>query len=327
MTVGRAEVIDAAERIERRVRRTPVIEIEVGGHRVVLKLELLQHTGSFKPRGAFNRVLGAPSIPGAGVIAASGGNHGVAVAFVAAELGLAAEIFIPEVSPEIKVEAIRAHGASARVGGELYADALNASRARAAKTGALQVHAYDHELTVAGQGTMSREISEQVPDVAEVLIAVGGGGLVAGAAAWFEDRVRLVAVEPVTSRALGAAIAAGAPVDVEVSGLAADSLGARSIGAVPWSVLDRHTPDAVTVPDEAIAAAQRWFWRNLRLVVEPGGATAFAAVLAGAHTPRPDGSTVIVVCGANADPGSVTGAGSRSAAGRPETAATPRHRD
>ncbi len=307
MTVGRADVIAAADRISGRVRRTPVMQVEVGGHRVVLKLELLQHTGSFKPRGAFNRMIGAAAIPDSGVIAASGGNHGVAVAFAAAELGIPAEIFIPEVSPAIKVEAIRQHGATARVGGALYEDALVASRAHAAETGALQVHAYDHELTVAGQGTMAFEVSEQVPDATEVLIAVGGGGLVSGAVAWFEDRLRVVAVEPTTSRAYAAALDAEVPVEVDVSGIASDSLGAASIGAVPWSVLDRHRPESLTVSDEAIAAAQHWLWQRMRLVVEPGGATAFAAVLSGAHTPRPDGTTVIVVCGANTDPTSVTG--------------------
>lgn len=307
MTVGRGDVAAAAERIAGRVRRTPVIEVEVEGRPVVLKLELLQHTGSFKPRGAFNRVLGADAIPAAGVIAASGGNHGVAVAFVASSLGVPAEIFVPEVSPAIKIEAIRRHGATARVGGALYREALDASRSRASETGALEVHAYDHPLTVAGQGTMTKEITEQVPDVGEVLIAVGGGGLVSGGVAWLEDRTPVVAVEPARSQALRAALDAGSPVEVDVAGVASDSLGAASIGAVPWSVLRRHRPTSVTVSDDAIGAAQRWLWQHVRLVVEPGGATAFAAVLSGSHTPRADGRTVVVVCGANTDPASVIG--------------------
>lgn len=297
----------AGERIAGRVRRTPVIEVEVDGHPVVLKLELLQHTGSFKPRGAFNRILGAGAVPDAGVIAASGGNHGVAVAFAASSLGLPAEIFVPEVSPTIKVEAIRRHGATARVGGALYREALAASRARAEETGALEVHAYDHPLTVAGQGTMTREITEQVSDVGEVLIAVGGGGLVSGAVAWLEGRTSVVAVEPARSQALRAALEVGYPIEVDVAGVASDSLGAASIGAVPWSVLSRHRPTSVTVSDDAIRAAQRWLWQHLRLVAEPGGATALAAVLSGGHTPRADGRSVVVVCGANTDPASVTG--------------------
>lgn len=276
------------------------------GRPLTLKLELLQHTGSFKPRGAFNRVLGADTIPAAGIIAASGGNHALAVAHVARELGIPAELFVPEVSPRVKVDAISALGATVRVGGALYHDALIASRRRAAETGALQIHAYDHPLTVAGQGTMAAEIAEQVPDASEVLIAVGGGGLISGAVAWFSNGVNVVAVEPEGSPAYNRALAASRPVDVEIDSLAADSLGARSIGAVPWSVLERRPPASVLVSDEAIRSAQRWLWRHLELVVEPGGAAAFAAVLDGVHIPAGDGSTVVVVCGANTDPGSVT---------------------
>ncbi len=307
MTVGPDDVHRAADRIEGRVRRTPVIEVVVGGHRIVLKLELLQHTGSFKPRGAFNRILGAESIPPAGIIAASGGNHGLATAYVAGELGIDAEVFVPEVSPRVKVEAIQALGATVVVGGALYHDALVASQQRAAETGALQIHAYNHPLTVAGQGTMAAEISDQVPDAAEILIAVGGGGLVSGAVAWFSDRLPVLAVEPSGSSALHQALSAGRPIDVEIDSIASDSLGARSIGDVPWSVLVEHPPTPVLVSDSAIVAAQRWLWANLKLVVEPGGATAFAAVLDGSHTPSVTGTTVVVVCGANTDPSLVVG--------------------
>ena len=307
MTVGRADVVEAAKRIGGRIRRTPIIEVELRGRRLTLKLELLQHTGSFKPRGAFNRTLGAESIPEAGVIAASGGNHGLAVAHVARELGIPAEVFVPEVSPKVKVDAIGALGATVRVGGALYHDALVASQRRAEATGALQIHAYDHPLTVAGQGTMAAEISEQVPDVSEVLIAVGGGGLVSGAVAWFGKETPVVAVEPIGSPALDRALAAGTPVDVEIESVASDSLGARSIGAVPWEVLSSCPPQSVLVGDDSIVAAQRWLWRHVKLVVEPGGATAFAAVLDGTHSPSEDGTTVVVVCGANTDPTTVVG--------------------
>lgn len=307
MTVGQEDVGRALSRIRQRVRRTPVIEVVVEGRRVALKLELMQHTGSFKPRGAFNRVLGAETIPPAGIIAASGGNHALAVAYVARELGIAAEVFVPEVSPRVKVEAIRSLGATVRVGGALYHDALVASQRRAAETGALQIHAYDHPLTVAGQGTMAAEIAEQVQNAKEVLVAVGGGGLISGAAAWFSESVDVVAVEPAGSPAYNRALEAGEPIDVEIDSVASDSLGARSIGATPWSVLEQRPPRSVLVGDEYIRSAQRWLWSNLKLVVEPGGATAFAAVLDGTHEPRPDGSTVVVVCGANTDPASVAG--------------------
>lgn len=305
MTVGAAEVRSAVDRIRGRVRRTPVIDVVVDGNRVVLKLELLQHTGSFKPRGAFNRVLGAAKLPEAGIIAASGGNHALAVAHVARELGVRAEVFVPEVSPRVKVEAISALGATVRVRGALYHDALIESQRRAAETGALQIHAYDHPLTVAGQGTMAAEISEQVPDVSEVLIAVGGGGLISGAVAWFSGDVDVLAVEPKGSAAYHRALEAGEPVDVDIDSVASDSLGARSIGEVPWSVLGQHPPASLLVSDDAIRAAQRWLWSRLKLVVEPGGAAAFAAVLDGTHVASGAGSTVIVVCGANADPASV----------------------
>jgi threonine dehydratase len=305
VTVGPKDVTLAARRIAGHVRQTPVIEVTLDGRSIVLKLELLQHTGSFKPRGAFNRILGAESIPPAGIIAASGGNHGLAVAYVARELGLRAEVFVPEVSPRVKVDAIASMGATVQVGGALYHDALVASHARAGETGALEIHAYDHPLTVAGQGTMAAEISRQVPDASEVLIAVGGGGLISGAVAWFEAHTRVVAVEPEGSPAFSRAVEAGRPVDVEIESVASDSLGARSIGPVPWSVLAVHPPIPLLVPDTSIVAAQQWLWANLKLVVEPGGATAFAAVLDGTHTPAETGPTVVVVCGANTDPSTV----------------------
>lgn len=309
MSVDRLDVEAASDRITDRVRRTPMMRVQVGDSRVFLKLELLQHTGSFKPRGAFNRTLGADSIPTAGLIAASGGNHGLAVAHVARELGLHAEIFVPRVSPAVKVDAIARLGAHVTVAGALYHDALAAAELRKAETGALSIHAYDNELTVAGQGTMAKEITEQLADVSEVVIAVGGGGFAAGAVAWLGSSARVVAVEPSGSAALHHALVAGGPVDVEIDSVASDSLGARSIGPIPWSVLSRHAPTSVLVHDDSIRAAQLWLWRELKLVVEPGGATAFAAVLDGSHHVRADGSTVVVVCGANTDPSQFSGGG------------------
>ena len=293
----------AAERIAAHVRRTPVIDVgpEVGGPvSCALKLELLQHTGSFKPRGAFNRVL-ATRVPDAGIIAASGGNHGAAVAHVGAALDLPTEIFVPEAAPAIKLRRLADSPATVTRAGALYDDAQAASDERARTTGALVVHPYDMHDVVAGQGTVGREFDHQAPDLDTVLVAVGGGGLIAGVASWFRGRVRVVAVEPERSRCLGAAIEAGEPVDVDVSGVASDSLGARRVGglafaAAPW--IDR----AVTVADDEIVATQRLLWDRMRLIVEPGGATALAALRHGAYVPAPSERVGVVVCGANADP-------------------------
>jgi threonine dehydratase len=310
VTVNAADVEAAAARIAGHVRTTPVMTLEAGAFGVsgplTLKLELLQHAGSFKPRGAFNRVLAA-TVPSVGVVAASGGNHGVAVAHVARALGYRAEIFVPSVSAPAKVTRIRALGADVTVGGAVYQDAQDAATARAARTGALLVHPYDHPLVVAGQGTMSRELESQVPGIDTVLVAVGGGGLIAGAAAWFGDRVRIVSVEPAAIPAMYEARRAGQPVTVPVSGLAADSLGANAIGAVPFATAAPFVADAVLVSDDAIRDAQRALWASLRLMSEPGGAAALAAVLSGAYRPAPGEHVVVVVCGANVDPRTITG--------------------
>lgn len=306
--VARSEVETAARRITDHVRVTPVIDTDEAafGAPLVLKLELLQHTGSFKPRGAFNRVL-STSVPTAGLIAASGGNHGLAVAHVASRLGYRAEIFVPEASPSAKVDRLRAYGPdiAVTVTGALYADAHEASMVRAAETGALVVHPYDQVEVIAGQGTMAREITSQVPDVDTVLIAVGGGGLVAGAASWFGRDTKLVAVEPGSSQAMAAALAAGRPVDVEVSGVASDSLGARRVGDLVYDSVVAAGVQSVTVSDAAIVESQRRLWDQLRLVAEPGGATALAAVIEGAYRPEPGERVVVVVCGANTDPATV----------------------
>ncbi len=277
--VTRADIETAAARIGGRARRTPVIDHDG----ITLKLELLQHAGSFKTRGAFNRVLSEPQLPTAGIIAASGGNHGAAVAYVGSTLAIPTEIFIPSTSPDIKRTNVERFGATVHVVEGLYDDAQTAANERQAYSGAVMIHPYDHPATVAGQGTMGRELASQVGGFDTLLVAAGGGGFIAGQAAWFGDDVRIVSVEPETSQCLRAALAAGEPVDVPVSGVAADSLGARRVGAVPWELIGRFVDDAVIVSDDAIRAAQRELWEQFRLVAEPGGAAALAALRTGAY--------------------------------------------
>jgi len=308
------DVERAAELITPHVRRTPVIDYAG----VTLKLELLQHAGSFKPRGAFHRVLREAHLPDVGVITASGGNHGAAISFVASRLGIRAEVFMPSTSPAIKRSVIERHGARVTVVDGFYDDAQAAADARQLQTGALMVHPYDHPATVAGQGTMGRELDGQLDGFDTLLVATGGGGLIAGQAAWFGRRVRIVSVEPEGSQCLRAALDAGTPVDVPVGGVAADSLGARRLGAVPWSVVRQVVDDAVLVSDDDIREAQRLLWSDLRLVVEPGGAAAYAAVRSGAYRPEPGERVVVVVCGSNCDPASVVGDGTIGRCRRPD---------
>jgi threonine dehydratase len=304
LPVSRADIEAAASCIRGHVRITPVMEVAGSefGHDapVSLKLEFLQHAGSFKPRGAFNTLLSL-SVPAAGVAAASGGNHGAAVAYAAGKLGHGARIFVPEISSPAKIEAIRRFGAEVVVGGARYADALQSCDAYVAQSGALPIHAYDAEATIAGQGTVLREWLEQAPDLDTVLIAAGGGGLIAGAAAFAEGRIRVVGVEPEGSCALHAALEAGGPVDVEVSSIAADSLGARNVGARVHAIAAAHVDQVVLVPDAAITAAQVALWRDFRVASEPGGATAFAALMSGAYRPAKDERVGVLLCGANVD--------------------------
>jgi threonine dehydratase len=300
--IDRSDVAAAARRIGGRVRRTPVIETRLLGVPLLLKLELLQHTGSFKPRGALNRILGA-TVPAAGVIAASGGNAGLGVAYAARTVGAPAEIFVPESTPAVKISRLRDLGAEVRVTGAFYGDAAAACTVRAAESGALLVHAYDQPEVAAGNGTVGLELDEHRPDT--VLVAVGGGGLAGGIAAALEGRAKVVAVEPVASQALHAALAAGHPVDVSVGGVAADSLGAPRVGEICHAVAIRTGMGSVVVPDEAITAARALLWEELRLVAEPGGATALAALVCGAYKPAAGERVVVVVCGANTDPASV----------------------
>lgn len=304
----RAAISAAHRAIEPHLRRTPVLALSgqdaaafgaSGG--LVLKLEMLQHAGSFKPRGAFARILASRPPPGAMVVAASGGNHGAAVAHAASVLGLSAEIFVPELSTAPKRARIEAFGARLHVRGATYAEALAASESFAAAHGALEVHAYDMAETIAGQGSFGREFEQQAPDLDTMLVAVGGGGFIAGIAAWYANGVRVVGVEPEGCPCLAAARQAGRPVDAPVGGIAADSLGARRIGGLAFDIAQRFVADSVLVTDGAIRAAQRLLWDRLRIAAEPGGATALAALLSGAYRARPDERIGVPVCGGNLD--------------------------
>jgi threonine dehydratase len=300
------EIALARDRIAPWVRRTPLLELERLEYRLVLKLELLQCTGSFKPRGAFNELLSA-DVPEAGVIAASGGNFGLAVAYAASRLGHRAEVFIPETSPEAKVERVREHGAAVTVVPGFYEEASQACRARAAETGARILHPFDQPAVVAGQGTIAAEIDQEFPDADTVLVAVGGGGLIGGIASWFRGDVRVVGVEPKRCATMTAALAAGEPVRAEVGGVAADSLGAARVGDIAYAAVRDHVDRIVVVSDDDIVQAQRALWKELRLVVEPGGAAATAALVADAYRPAPGERVVSLVCGSNCDPATVTG--------------------
>ncbi len=286
------------------VRRTPTMDVEVHGHPVTLKLELTQHAGSFKVRGAFTSVLTAPEQP-AVLVAASGGNHGLAVAYVGHALGIATRIFVPLNAPAVKVDAIAALGAEVNQVGTTYAEALEASREAAARPGVLALHAYDAWGTVTGQGTLGLEVAEQVPDVDTVLVAVGGGGLMAGLTrglAGARPSTRVMAVEPEACPTLHRALRNGGPVDVAVGGVAADALGASRLGAIAWTTVQEHGLSAVLVTDDAIVDARRWLWNHARIAAEPAGAAALAALLSGTHQPADGERVCVVVCGGNADP-------------------------
>jgi threonine dehydratase len=297
------DIRSAADRIRGRVRVTPIVCVDRSafGHPVTLKLEHLQHTGSFKPRGVFNRLLSA-QVPLAGVIAASGGNHGLAVAYAANALGVSAEVFVPVTCPPVKVGRLRWYGARVTQIGQRYAEALAASQERAVLTGALVVHAYDDPQVQAGQGTVGLELAAQAPAVDTVLVGVGGGGLLGGVARWYAGTARVVAVEPARAATLASALSAGCPVDVDVAGVAVDSLGARRISALTLETAVSTGVRSVLVDDKAIMAARQALWDELRLAVEPGAATALAALAFGVYQPAPDERVAVIICGANADP-------------------------
>jgi threonine dehydratase len=305
LDVTRFDVEDAAQRIAPYIRRTPVIELEPRAFDIegvlTLKLESLQHTGSFKPRGAFNRMLSA-DVDASGVLAASGGNFGLAVAYAARVLGHPAEIFVPATSPAMKIERIRSYGATVHVVDGFYADAFAACEERAFDTGAVFMHPYDQPAVVAGQGTIAAELTEQAPALTTAIVAVGGGGLIAGIAAWYAGDARVVGVEPDRCPTLSAALRAGEPVDVEVGGVAADALGAARVGMIGFGVASRFVQDVVTVSDEDIVRARRLLWEECRVAVEPGAAATLAALVSGAYPPMPDERVCLVLCGGNADP-------------------------
>lgn len=303
----RNEIESARDRIKGHARVTPILQARAFGleYPVDLKLEQLQHTGSFKARGALNTLLSA-QVPKAGVVAASGGNHGAAVAFAATQLGHQAHIFVPEIAGPAKIGLIERTGAALTVTSGLYAKALEGARAYEQEHGAMQIHAYDAVPTVAGQGTLMAEWEAQGLQADTILIAVGGGGLIAGSLAWLAGSRRVVAVEPQTSCALKAALDGGAPVDVDVSGVAANALGATRIGQICFDLARDQGITAVTVSDAAILAAQKALWQDLRQWVEPAGATALAALMSGAYVPAADERVAVLVCGANPAPDPLT---------------------
>jgi threonine dehydratase len=305
----RAQIDAAARRFQENqafLHRTPLWKLPgavfgVQCAEVWLKLEQLQVGGSFKARGMLNRLL-ANRIPASGVIVASGGNAGIATAAAAKALGVKCEVFVPTICSAAKQARLRELGAQVVVTGAVYAEALQACLARQRETGALLTHAYDQPEVVAGAGTLAREIEEQGGRPDSVLVSVGGGGLIAGIAAWFGETAHVVALEPELAPTLHAARMAGEPIDVPVSGIAADSLGAKRIGAIAWEVTQRHVGDALLLSDDAIRAAQLWLWKQMKLAVEPAAALGLAALQGGAYQPGAREKVCLVICGANLDP-------------------------
>ena len=302
-TIDREGIVRADSLIRKYIRQTPTVEVQgtdfgLDGAALVLKLELLQHSGSFKARGAFANLLMRP-VPAAGVAAASGGNHGAAVAFAASRLGIPARIFVPVVCSAAKMDRIRGYGAELVITGERYADALAASQEWTAKSGALPIHAYDQPETLLGQGTVGLELEQQAPKLDVLLIAVGGGGLIGGIAAWYGGRVRIVGVEPEAAPTLYCALQAGRPVDAEAGGIAADSLAPRRVGELMFPFAQKYVESVLLVSDDAILQAQAALWNVLRVVAEPGGAAALTALLSGRYKPRPHERVGVLVCGGN----------------------------
>ena len=296
MAVTRAEIASVEKLIRPYVRRTPVLDPDGDGRRV-FKLELLQHSGSFKARGAFTNLL-TRKVPAAGVVAASGGNHGAAVAYAAQQLGKPARIYVPTVSSPAKIERIRSYGAHLVVTGDRYADALAESEKWAADSGAMQIHAYDQEGALLGQGTLGMEFEEQAK-LDTLLVAVGGGGLIGGIAAWYAGKVRIIGVEPVLAPTLTKALEAGKPVDSPAGGIAADSLAPKQVGQLMFPLAQKYVERVVLVEDAAILASQKALWNDLRITAEAGGAAAYAALLSGAYRPEKSERVGVLVCGGN----------------------------
>jgi threonine dehydratase len=285
------------------VRRTPVIELDaadigVQAARLTLKLESLQHAGSFKARGAFTSLM-TRQVPAAGVVAASGGNHGAAVAFAAMKLKLPARIFVPSVASATKIQQITDYGAQLVIAGERYADALRASEAWVAQSGAMAVHAFDQLETLLGQATVGLELEAQASELDTLLVSVGGGGLIAGIAAWYQGRIKVIGVEPERAPTLTRALEAGRPVEAEAGGIAADSLAPNRVGELVFPIVRRHVSATVLVSDEAIRGAQKLLWKTLRVVAEPGGAAAFAALSSQRYVPHAQERVGVLICGGN----------------------------
>jgi len=305
MTITREQIRAVHPLIRPHIRRTPVIEVDgsdfgLDSITIVFKLELFQHGGSFKARGAFTNLL-TREIPDVGVVAASGGNHGVAVAFAAMKLNRPATIFVPSVASPAKVERIRRYGAELVIAGDRYADALEASQEWIQRTGALPIHAYEAVETLLGQGTLGLELEEQSPRLDTLLVAVGGGGLIGGVAAWFENRTRIISVEPELAPTLQRALEAGRPVDAPAGGIAADSLAPRQVGQLMFPIAQKYVRESLLVTDDQIVESQKKLWETMRIAAEPGGATALAALLSDRYKPQPGERVGVVVCGGNTD--------------------------
>jgi threonine dehydratase len=301
--LGREAIAGVERLIRRHVRRTPVIEVLAADFGfpfagLNFKLELLQHAGSFKARGAFANLL-TRAVPAAGVVAASGGNHGAAVAYAAGKLGVRARIYVPTVSSPAKIALIRSCGAELVVHGERYADALAAAEQWAAGSGAMQIHAYDQPGAILGQGSVGLEWEEQAPELDTVLVAVGGGGLIGGVAAWYQSKLKIVGVEPAEAPTLTRALEAGRPVDAPAGGIAADSLAPRRVGELMFPLAQKYVERVVLVEDQAIRDAQLALWERLRIAAEPGGAAAFAALLSRKYQPAANERVGVLVCGGN----------------------------
>jgi threonine dehydratase len=316
--VERSDVTDAFDRIRGRVRRTPLFAIAAGDewlpHGGSLKLEHLQFTGSFKVRGAFNRILSTAERgeldSRTGIVVASGGNAGLANAYAAAQVGVPATVFVPETASPTKLRRLAEYGATVVRKGDEYAEAYEAAMAHVEQTGAVYCHAYDQPEICAGAGTIGLELLEQFDEAGDhadtVIVAVGGGGLMSGLAIALDGRARVVGVEPTTAPTLHSALDAGEPIDVAVSGIAADSLGARRIGSIAWEVANRVGVESVLVENQDIADARRALWEDYRLAVEPAGATPIAALASGRYRPQDGERVSVIVCGANTAPAELT---------------------
>jgi len=306
LTAISRERIQQTEKVIRPyIRRTPILEVDgaefgLNSIKIVFKLELFQHSGSFKARGAFTNLL-TREVPAAGVVAASGGNHGAAVAYAAMTLHKPATIFVPSVASPAKLDRIRRYGAELVIAGDRYAESLEASEEWTAKSGALPIHAYEAIETLLGQGTLGMELEEQVPKLDSLLVAVGGGGLIGGVAAWYQDRVKMVAVEPSDAPTLDYALRAGQPVDAPAGGIAADSLAPRQVGQLMFPIAQKYVREVVLVSDDEILEAQKSLWDTVRVAAEPGGAAAFAALLSGHYKTEPGERVGVIVCGGNTD--------------------------